>query len=354
MRDTTRLKIGIAGAGLLGRLLAFQLAREGHAVDVFEADAPAVRHAAGFTAAGMLSPYAELESGDATVFSLGQRSLELWPMLIEALPEPILFARAGSILAAHAQDAASATSLVNRINARVPGGSNFTPLDESQRVALEPDLRVAGPWWYFPEEGHVDAQAVMDVLLRACTEVDWHWEQPVAAIHDAGLIELQNGTQQAYDWVFDVRGMGGRPELQTLRGVRGEVIWLQAPEIRLHRPVRIMHPRYRLYLVPREDDRLLIGASEIESEDRSPISVRSALELLSAAYSINPALAEARIVHTETNLRPALPDNLPVLETAGVVTRINGLFRHGYLLAPALVEQALAGVGRPQLERTGT
>ncbi|MEN9468263.1 MAG: hypothetical protein RL081_2264, partial [Pseudomonadota bacterium] len=86
---------------------------------------------------------------------------------------------------------------------------------------------------------------------------------------------------------------------------------------------------------------LVVGASEIESEDRSPVSLRSTLELLSAAHSAIPALAEARVVHTETNLRPALPDNLPVLKHSAGLTCINGLYRHGWLLAPALVEQAL-------------
>jgi glycine oxidase len=96
-----------------------------------------------------------------------------------------------------------------------------------------------------------------------------------------------------------------------------------------------------VYIVPRAGDRVLVGASEIESEDRSPISLRSTVELLAAAHSVLPGLAEARVVHTETNLRPALPDNLPVLATEPGLTQVNGLFRHGWLIAPALVEQAL-------------
>jgi glycine oxidase len=93
--------------------------------------------------------------------------------------------------------------------------------------------------------------------------------------------------------------------------------------------------------VPRAPDLVVVGASEIESEDRSPVSLRSTVELLAAAHSVLPELAEARIVHSESNLRPALPDNLPRLTTEPGLTRINGLFRHGWLIAPALVEQAL-------------
>jgi len=138
--------------------------------------------------------------------------------------------------------------------------------------------------------------------------------------------------------------VGARPDL-PVRGVRGEVFWIQARGITLRRPARLLHPRWRVYLVPRPEDIFVVGASEIESEDRSPVSVRTALGLLSAATSVLPGLAEGRIVHSEANLRPALPDNLPLLQTQSGLTRINGLFRHGWLVAPALIEEALAAAG---------
>ena len=81
------------------------------------------------------------------------------------------------------------------------------------------------------------------------------------------------------------------------------------------------------------------------ARDIDPVpSLRSTVELLAAAHSVIPELAEARIVHSESNLRPALPDNLPLLEVRDGLVRINGLFRHGWLIAPALVEQALSEV----------
>lgn len=125
-----------------------------------------------------------------------------------------------------------------------------------------------------------------------------------------------------------------------VRGVRGEVIWLDCPGHGLTRPVRLLHPRHRVYIVPRSARDVLVGASEIESEDRSPVSLRSAVELMAAAHSVVPALAEARIVKMDVNLRPALPDNNPLIEHSARLLRINGLFRHGWLLAPALIEQA--------------
>jgi glycine oxidase len=130
-----------------------------------------------------------------------------------------------------------------------------------------------------------------------------------------------------------------------VRGVRGEVIWLHAPGVQLRRPVRLLHPRHRVYIVPRPGDLFVVGASEIESEDRSPVSLRSAVELMAAAQSVLPELAEARIVHMEANLRPALPDNEPRTHAEPGLLRINGLFRHGWLLAPALMEDALTRLG---------
>ena len=141
-----------------------------------------------------------------------------------------------------------------------------------------------------------------------------------------------------------------------VRGVRGELFWQHAPGHGVRRPLRLLHPRHRVYIVPRPGDVVLVGASEIESEDRSPVSLRTAVELMAAAHSVVPALAEARILHLDVNLRPALPDNGALVRRDGRCLRINGLFRHGWLLAPALLEEGLAlmahAAAPPQEERT--
>jgi glycine oxidase len=154
-------------------------------------------------------------------------------------------------------------------------------------------------------------------------------------------LELDDGCRLDADLVIDTRGLGAKPDLPALRGVRGEIVWLHAPGVALNRPVRLIHPRHRVYLVPRPGDVIVVGASEIESEDRSPVSLRSAVELMAAAHSVMPGLAEARIVHLDTHLRPALPDHRPRIDRQPGLLRINGLFRHGWLLAPALAEKAM-------------
>ena len=135
--------------------------------------------------------------------------------------------------------------------------------------------------------------------------------------------------------------------------MRGELVWLHAPGLGLQRPVRLLHPRHRVYIVPRQGDMVLVGASEIESEDRSPMSLRSAVELMAAAHSVLPGLAEARIHRLDVNLRPALPDHHPIVQVNDGLVRINGLYRHGWLLAPALLDQALHRAGlRPAAQET--
>ncbi len=106
-----------------------------------------------------------------------------------------------------------------------------------------------------------------------------------------------------------------------------------------------------LYVVPRGDDLFMIGATMIESDDTRADRVRSALELLSAAYALHPAFGEAASSRSASALRPAFPDNLPrVTGSSGAQICVNGLYRHGFLLAPALAELTLAYVERGAID----
>jgi glycine oxidase len=332
------MDIGIVGAGLLGRLLAWRLARAGHAVTVFDpAPDERARGAAGWTAAGMLSPLAELECANADVAALGWRSLALWPQWLGELAKPVHFAQRGSLLVAHAADRGSADRLLTRIAAQVQHPERQPqPLDVAALRALEPAFARGLLAWQLAGEGQIHTVQAMHALTEAASAcgVQWVWGRRVERV-EPGRID-----RSGFDLAIDVRGLGAKGAL-PVRGVRGEILWVHAPGVPLAHPVRLLHPRHRVYLVPRPDDLIVVGASEIETEDLSPISVRSTVELLAAAASVLPELAEARVVHTEVNLRPALPDNLPHVERHEGLVRINGLYRHGWLIAPALVEQAI-------------
>ncbi|MFN5105124.1 MAG: FAD-dependent oxidoreductase, partial [Bradyrhizobium sp.] len=135
----------------------------------------------------------------------------------------------------------------------------------------------------------------------------------------------------------------------SLRGVKGEMIIIETSEVELSRPVRLIHPRWPLYVIPRGDGRFMLGATTIEAEDNG-VSVRSALELLGAAYVVHPAFGEARIVEFGAGLRPAFPDNLPKIRIEQERITVNGLYRHGFLLAPALAELTLAYLQRGEID----
>ena len=343
-------RIGIAGAGLAGRLMAWALARSGHEVEVVDpAPGPAPsfdgQGAAAFTAAGMLSPLAEQECGGPDIASIGWRSMALWPRIVAALHHPPRLALAGSLLVAHAPDRGAA----QRALVRMPGAE---PLDHETLLALEPTLAAACTRgvhaWHLPGEGLIDPVAAMQALYDAAAGVRWHWGRHVMEV-EPGALHMAEGERIACDWAIDTRGLGARKNL-SLRGVRGETVWLEQAGHGLRRPLRLLHPRHRVYIVPRDERLLVIGASEIESEDRSPVSLQSAVELMAAAHSLLPHLSEARIVRLDRNLRPATPDNLPHTHCERGLLRLNGLYRHGWLLAPALVDTLLRAAGIATLE----
>jgi len=336
------MHIGIAGVGLVGRVLALNLLRQGHTLTLFDEDTAYGDKAAGMTAAGMLAVFAELESAESEIFEHGKRSIALWPALLEQLDIVDAYQQEGSIITAHPQDYGELEHFIETLKSKVEEASEIELLDKAGIVALEPDLEQHSKAFYIPHEGQVDAQRFMKVssdYLLAHPSVVWHEDTRVDDVSRGSIFASHK--VQHFDWVFDARGLGAKEQVSDLRGVRGEVFWLEAPEVKITRPTRMLHPRYKIYIVPRPNDRYIIGATEIESEDKSPMSVRSSLELLSAVYAVHSGFAEARIVNMVTNCRPALRDNLPQIEQDEKITRINGLYRHGYLLAPAIVEQAL-------------
>lgn len=334
------LRCVVLGAGLMGRLLAHALVRAGHHVSVYEAQGPDARGAAAQVAASMLAPLAESAITELPVVRMGQHSLQRWPDLIAELPWPVFFQRTGTLIVWHRQDAAVAKGFIDKLRdtqTRMPDAGPLQSLQGEELSRLEPSLAnkfSQGLW--LPDEGQLDNRQLLEALLasleRSGAQLHWHNPQSLLAF----------GSGQA-DWVFDCRGLGAKPQWSGLRGVRGEVLRLHAPEVQISRPVRLMHPRYPLYIAPKENGIFVVGATEIETDDLSPASVRSSLELLSAAYSVHSGFAEARILEINVQARPTLPDNLPAihLPRPGVM-QINGLYRHGFLIAPAMLDAALA------------
>jgi glycine oxidase len=335
------LHIGIAGAGLAGRLLAWRLASAGASVSLFDSKRRDDLTSASQTAAAMLSPLAELAVSDDAVFELGQRSMQLWPQWLGELSTPVYFRQDGTLIVAHTQDGASLEHFSRLLHHKLPAAckAQVQTLDAAALAQYEPTL--AGRFnrgLYLAGEGQLANDQLMAALAVELDllRVQWHEGQMVGRIEEHAIVCA--GLQHKVDVAVDARGVGSKSELPTLRGVRGEVLRVVCKGITLTRPVRLMHPRYQLYVAPRPNDEFVVGATELESEDAGPVTVRSVLELASALHSLHPAFGEARILRMSAALRPALDDHHPRVEQRAGVWHINGLYRHGYLCAPALVD----------------
>jgi glycine oxidase len=312
-----KLSITVVGAGITGLWQALTLARRGHRVRLLERSAVPFADAASSFAGAMLAPYCEAEAAEPVVRDLGLRSLAIWK---ETYPGVI--AR-GTLVVAGARDRTELERFARMTEA-------FDKLDAEELHALEPGLEARfAAALYYPAEAHMAPRAAMTFLLEAA--------RAAGADVALGAAWPDHGPGGG-DAVVDCRGLVARAELPALRGVRGERVIVRSREVRLERPVRLLHPRHPLYVVPWGDGLYMVGATVIESDDTSPISVRSALQLLGAAYALHPAFAEAEIVETGAGVRPAFPDNVPKITVQGRTILVNGLYRHGFLMAPALAE----------------
>ncbi|MGS2718077.1 glycine oxidase ThiO [Eionea flava] len=340
--------IAIAGGGLLGRLLAWQLLELGHSVSLYDAGSLTDSPSAAQTAAGMISPISEAIDTEALMYALGAASLAQWPTWLEQLSlnvPSVIYAQNGSLIVAHHRDHSLLQQYIQDMRQQVPEAAWGELLNKQSIAAIEPDVGEHFQQGLFlPEEAHIDNRQLLSVLLQRIQQLGGECIEhtPVNVEPYAICFDNNNRTKKSVDCVIDCRGVGAQKQWQGVRGVRGEILRVSTNEVSLQRPVRLLHPRYQLYVVPKANQEFVIGATQIESEDRSPVSVQSALELNSALYAINPAFAEARIIEMQSNLRPALNDNRPQIQYQQGLVSVNGLYRHGYLLAPVVVQHTLA------------
>ena len=338
------LHIGIAGAGLAGRTLAWRLARAGCRVSLFDARQRDDVATASMTAAAMLSPLAELAVSDDAVFALGQRSMQLWPQWIAEIGETaaaVYFRQQGTLVVAHAQDQPSLEHFSRLLHHKLPDASRaqVQVLDAAALADIEPVLAGRfGGGLFLDGEGQLANDQWMAALATELDRLGVQWFEGQSVERMAAHSMVCGGQTHTLDAVVDARGVGSKALLPGVRGVRGEVLRVECAGVTLQRPVRLMHPRYQLYVAPRPDHQFVVGATELESEDSGPVTVRSVLELASALHSLHPAFGEARVLRMSAALRPALDDHRPVVALRDGVWHINGLYRHGYLCAPALVD----------------
>lgn len=318
----TSRSIVVGGAGILGLWQALALAEAGHRVRLVDTSASPFAASASRLGGAMLAPDCEAEAAPPVVRDLGRLSLARWRTV-----HPAIVTR-GSLVVAAPRDRAELTRFA-RLTER------HRTLDATAVAALEPALGARFPaGLHFADEAHMSAPdalaSLLDRVRAAGVEIAFSTPMPSSLPGDAILV--------------DCRGLAARDALPALRGVRGERVLVRSPEAALTRPVRLLHPRHPLYVVPWRDGHYMIGATVIESEEAGPASVRSALELLGAAYALHPAFGEAEIVDLAAGVRPAFPDNVPriVVRDGGRRILVNGAYRHGFLLAPILADAVAA------------
>lgn len=293
----------VIGAGVTGLCVATALAERGLSVELFADGSTPASHWAG----GMLAPGCEGESAPQEVTTAGAGAVDWWAARV---PDVV---RRGSLVVAPPRDSAE----LDRFARMTSGHVAADPAD------LEPEL--AGRFargLFFENEACLDPRAALSTLRRRLSGM--------------GVTVRQKGRPTGR--IIDCRGLAACDRLSDLRAVRGEMLYLHAPEVTLTRTIRLLHPRFPCYVVPRGDGRYMIGATMVETDDPDPITARAVMELLSAAYTLHPGFAEARLIEAGAGLRPAFPDNIPRIREEGGQMHVNGMYRHGFLIAPALAE----------------
>lgn len=319
-RAANAMRVKIVGAGVAGLTCAHAFARRGAKVTIVERRAGSGQGCSWY-AGGMLAPWCERESAEPIIVEMGLESLAYWREAVPDVPNE------GSLVLAPPRDLPD----LRRFARRTEG---FEWIDGARLAELEPDL--GGRFdqgLFFPTEAHLEPRKALAALTRRLVD-----EHGVTIRYEAEGFD--GADPEPSDVVVDCRGLAARDTLADLRGVKGEMLVLYSTEIALARPVRMLHPRIPVYIVPRGDGHFMIGATSIENDERGRVTGRSMLELLGAVYALHPAFGEAEIVEIGADVRPAYPDNIPRLRKRGNTLYVNGLYRHGFLAAPALARRA--------------
>ncbi len=299
--------ITIAGAGIAGLACAYELMRRNIPVTVYETSSDPGTNTCSRFAGGMLAPWCERESAEEQVITLGVGSINWWAQITK-------ITRAGTLVLAPHRDKAELVRFARRT-------TGYKQVSQSEIAVLEPSL--AGRFaqgLFFKDEAHLDPRKALSDLACKVQKM-------------GGRILFDTPAPQNVD--VNCTGTAA-VNLPDLRPVRGEMAMLYAPEVKITRTLRLLHPRVPLYLVPRGDGIYMVGATMIESSSTRPITLRSLMELLGAAFTLHSGFAEAAVIETGAGLRPAFPDNLPRLINQDGTLYLNGLYRHGFLLAPAM------------------
>jgi glycine oxidase len=357
-----RADVAVVGAGVIGLASAWRLAQAGMTVVVVD---PAPGSGASGVAAGMLAPVTEARLGEEALLALNHASWARWPAFaaeVEAAGgRPVGYRADGTLMVAlDADDRALLDDLAGRHRAM---GLAVEALRGREARALEPGLAPgvrAG--LLAADERSVDPAALVEAL-RAASEAAGVTvvARPVARIvttpagdrvtgvaldgGDGAGVEAATVLLAAGAWSASVAGVPDhvRP---PVRPIRGQVLTLRQPagDPLIARTVRGIVRGSSIYLVPRDDGRVVIGATVEERGFDTTPTAGGAYELLRDALAIVPGLDDAELVAVRAGLRPGSPDDLPMIGPSGVEGLVvaTGHHRNGILLTPVTAEAVAA------------
>ncbi len=318
--------IAVIGAGIMGicNAYALQIALPDAQITLFDSQGFPAKNAS-YMAGGMLAPYSELDHMPREYLEPAFASISLWRDISAALDHPFEFHQNGSLFISHDQD----RHLLERFKSLLPHAPHdWKQIGAQEITTLEPALSSATfkNGLSINTEAHLHPQKVMDAMLYVIKSKQIQKIENIDALSDE------------YDYVIDSRGMGAKSRFANLRGVKGETLVVYNEEFKLSRPLRLMHPRYPLYIVPRDNNIFMIGATIIETEESDALSLRSGMELMSALYSVHKSFSDANVIDFRAGIRPSFDSNMPQIFTDKNIIECNGLFRHGYLFAPVMAQ----------------
>ncbi len=318
-------QVAIIGAGVAGLTCACELVDRHVDICIHEQTNKLGEGSCSWFAGGMLAPYCERDTAEQEVMLRGLIATKWWKKHVTEVTQN------GSLVLALPRDR-------NELERLSRLGKQCRWVNQPEISTIEPDLsEFSGPGLLFPDEAHLNPRKALQDLVNylAKRKVSIQFDHAVRA------------EELDAKFILDCRGYNSHDVLSGLRGVKGEMMILRTKDISLTRPVRLLHPRQPIYIVPRNDHQYMLGATLIENHERTRFSVWSMLDLLNSALLLSSSFGEAEIIESGVDIRPAFDDNVPRLYRKDNVIFVNGLYRHGFLLSPSLAIQAADAVLNP-------
>ena len=337
-----KFDVAIAGGGLIGASIALDLARAGLRVGLFDRQEPGLE--ASWAGAGILSPAPESAALIALV-PLGKASMAIYPefvrMVEDASGQSVGYRPKGTLQALFSRRAREELSTVIALHHGL--GLRAEPLSARDARALEPSLSEdleAGV--LRPEEASVDNRALTQAVLEAARRsgVQFFSASGAEAIWREGGrclgLNLKNEKVEA-QWTVIAAGcfsanIQGVAPYAPVRPAKGQMVALRADDLKIERVLW----SEKIYLVPRNDGRILAGATVEYTGFEKAVTAGGLEKILAGAIELSPGLAASRVEETWAGLRPDSPDHLPILGPTDIdgLLIATGHFRGGILLTP--------------------